>query len=288
MEGIGYVDGAFMPLETAKVSIEDRGFQFGDGVYEVIKAYNGIPFAEEAHLDRLERSANMLDLALPKNRRELEELIHDAIRRCGFQDALVYLQITRGCAPRVHAFPDNVKPTLVLTVRRARPIPKELHEYGTSAIVTPDERWLRCDIKSICLLPNVLAKEKASRAGAFEAILARDDGRITEGTTSNVFIVKSGRLCTAPEGNWILSGVTRAVVLKLARREGMTVVEDFFGPEILMSADEVFITNTSIEVMPVVAVDRQPIGDGQPGMVTRRLAKLFKAEVLRYMGQAEL
>lgn len=287
VEGIAYVDCAFMPLETARVSIEDRGFQFGDGVYEVIKAYNDIPFQEEAHLDRLERSANMLNLALPKNRRELEELIHEAILGCGFQDALVYLQITRGCAPRLHAFPDNVKPTLVLTVRKARPVPKELYESGASAIVAPDERWLRCDIKSICLLPNVLAKEKASCAGAFEAILVRDDCRVTEGTTSNVFIVKSGRLCTAPEGNWILSGVTRAVALKLARQEGITVVEDFFGLETLMSADEVFITNTSIEVMPVVAVDRQPIGNGQPGTVTRRLAQLFKSEILRYTGQAE-
>ncbi|HXL04670.1 MAG TPA: D-amino-acid transaminase [Bacillota bacterium] len=288
MEGIAYVNCAFMSLDEAKVSIEDRGFQFGDGVYEVIKTYNGIPFAQEAHLERLERSANMLELPLPKNRLELEKLINEAVRRCSFQDAIVYLQITRGCAPRLHAFPNKVKPTLVLTVRRARPMPEELYEYGASAIIAPDERWLRCDIKSICLLPNVLAKEKASRAGAFEAILTRNDGRITEGTTSNVFIVKSGKLYTAPEGNWILSGVTRAITLRLARREGITVIEDFFSPEILMSADEVFITNTSIEVMPVVSIDKQPIGDGQPGQVTRRLAKLFKAEILQYIAQAKL
>lgn len=287
MEGIGYVDGTFVPLETAKVSIEDRGFQFGDGVYEVIKAYNGIPFAQEAHLDRLERSLSMLELRSPKSRQELDELIREGILRSGLQDALVYLQITRGYAPRRHVFPDSVNPTLVLTVRAARSIPEESYEEGVSAIMTRDERWLRCDIKSICLLPNVLAREKANRAGAYEAILVRDDGRITEGTASNVFVVKSGKLCTAPEGNWILSGVTRSIVLKLARSEGITVVEDFFGPETLMSANEVFVTNTSTEVMPVVAVDNQPIGDGHPGAVTRRLVKLFKEEVLRCTRQAK-
>ncbi len=288
VEGIAYLEGVFMPIEKAKVSIEDRGFQFSDGVYEVIKAYNGIPFACEAHLDRLERSLKLLDLPLPGNRRELEGLIDEAILRSGFQDALVYLQITRGYAPRLHDFPDNVKPTLVLTVRRARPIPGKLYEDGVSAIVTRDERWLRCDIKSICLLPNVLAKEKASRAGAFEAILVRDDGRVTEGTTSNVFVVKSGKLHTAPPGNWILSGVTRAVVLGLACREGMTTIEEFFDPKVLVSADEVFVTNTSIEVMPVVTVDRQPIGNKKPGEVTQHLAKLFKEEILRYKQQAEI
>lgn len=286
VEGIAYLDGVFMPIENAKVSIEDRGFQFSDGVYEVIKTYDGIPFACDAHLDRLERSLRLLDLPLPGNRRELEGLIDEAIRRTGLQDAVVYIQITRGHAPRKHDFPDNVKPTMVLTVRRARPIPEKLYEDGVSVIITRDERWLRCDIKSICLLPNVLAKEKANRAGAFEAILVRDDGRVTEGTTCNVFIVKSGKLHTAPEGNWILSGVTRAVVLRLARREGMTIVEDFFSPQVLMSADEVFITNTSIEVMPVVTVDGQPIGNGIPGEVTRHLAKLFKEEVPLHKQQA--
>lgn len=282
MEGIAYFDGVFMPIEEAKVSIEDRGFQFSDGVYEVIKAYGGIPFAREAHLDRLERSLSMLSLSLPGSRQELEGLIYEAVRRCGWQDSLVYLQITRGYAPRKHDFPDNIKPTLVLTVRRARPIPENLYENGVSAITTRDERWLRCDIKSLCLLPNVLAKDKATRAEAFEAILVRDDRRVTEGTTSNVFAVRSGKLHTAPEGNWILSGITRAVVCDLARRDGITVVEDFYSPEVLMSADEVFVTNTSIEVMPVVAVDRQPIGNGEPGELTRHLAKLFKKEVSEY------
>lgn len=282
MEGIAYLDGVFMPIEKAKVSIEDRGFQFSDGVYEVIKTYNGIPFACEAHLDRLERSLKLLDLPLPGDRRELEGLIDEAIQRSSFQDALVYLQITRGHAPRLHDFPVNAKPTLVLTARRARPIPEELYEDGVSVIVTRDERWLRCDIKSICLLPNVLAKEKAGRAGAFEAILVRDDSRVTEGTTSNVFVVNSGKLYTAPPGNWILSGITRAVVLRLARRQGMTVVEDFFDPRFLMSADEVFVTNTSVEVMPVVAIDGQSIGNAKPGEVTLRLAKLFKEETPRH------
>lgn len=288
MEGIAYFDGVFMPIEEAKVSIEDRGFQFSDGVYEVIKAYNGIPFATEGHLDRLERSLKMLSLPLPGGRQELEGLICEAVRRSGLQDAVIYLQITRGYAPRKHDFPDNVRPTLVLTVRRARPIPENLYENGASAITTRDERWLRCDIKSISLLPNVLAKDKATRAGAFEAILVRDDGRVTEGTTSNVFAVRSGKLHTAPEGNWILSGITRAVVFSLARRDGITIVEDFFSPEVLLSADEVFITNTSIEVMPIVVVDGQPIGNGEPGEVTRHLARLFKKEVLEYSQQAKL
>jgi D-alanine transaminase len=286
VEGIAYLDGVFMPIEKAKVSIEDRGFQFSDGVYEVIKTYEGTPFACEAHLDRLERSLNMLCLPLPGSRQELEGLVYEAVNESGLTDAMIYLQITRGYAPRNHDFPDNVKPTLVLTVRPFRPIPEKLHENGVSAITTRDERWLRCDIKSTCLLANVLAKDKATRAGAFEAILVRDDFRVTEGTTSNAFIVRSGRLHTAPCGNWILSGVTRAIALNLARREGIPIVEDFFNPQVLMSADEVFITNTSIEVMPVVAVDRHPIGNGKPGDVTRHLAKLFKEEVLRRKQQS--
>jgi D-alanine transaminase len=287
MEGIAYVNDTFMPLETGQISIEDRGFQLGDGVYEVIKTYNSVPFALDGHLNRLDRSLNMLELPLPKSRKELKRLIREALRRSGFQDALIYLQITRGWAPRQHAFPDKVKPTLVLTVRRARSIPQDLYDHGASAIVTGDERWLRCDIKSICILPNVLAKEKATRVGAFEAILARDD-RITEGTSSNVFAIKSGRIYTAPEGNWILSGVTRAHVLDLARRECMIVIEEFFDPEFLISADEVFITNTSFEVMPVVTIDKQSIGDGQPGKITCRLGQLYKEEVLLHTTQTVL
>lgn len=286
VEGIAYVNDTYMPIETAGVSIEDRGFQFGDGVYEVIKAYRGIPFALEAHLNRLERSSRMLDLPLPKDRGELKELISEALHKSGFCDAIIYLQVTRGWAPRAHAFPDNVKPTFILTVRKARSVPGEMYEHGASAITVPDERWLRCDIKSICLLPNILAREKANRAGAYDSILVREDGRVTEGTSSNVFAARSGRLYTPPEGRWILSGVTRAIVLDLVSQEGITVVRDFFDTEFLMSADEVFLTNTSVQVMPIVTIDEQPIGCGKPGTVTQRVMELFEAEVLRRTRQS--
>ncbi|MFZ5924202.1 MAG: D-amino-acid transaminase [Bacillota bacterium] len=281
MPEIAYVDGAFIDLSEARVSVEDRGFQFGDGVYEVVRCYHGAPFALEAHLARLERSAREIVLPLPGSIQELAGLAREALERSGFLEAILYMQVTRGWAPRNHAFPGQVKPTLVMTVRPARSVPPDLASPGASVITTRDERWLRCDIKSINLLPNVLAKEKAKQAGVLEAIMIRDGGRVTEGSSSNVYAVKGGKVHTAPEGPWILSGITRAVVLRLALEQGVPVSEDFFTLEFLVAADEVFITSTTLEVTPVVSIDGKVVGDGKPGPITKALAASYATEVAR-------
>ncbi|MCR4402116.1 MAG: D-amino-acid transaminase [Firmicutes bacterium] len=285
MPEIAYVNGEFIALSEARVSVEDRGFQFGDGVYEVVRCYRGKPFALDEHLARLERSAAGIELALPWTRHELRELAAEALQRSGIAEAVLYIQVTRGWAARNHAFPETVKPTIVLTVRPAKPVPPDRVERGASAITVPDERWLRCDIKSIDLLPNVMAKEKARRAGALEAVMIRDGAYVTEGSSSNVFAVIDGTIHTAPEGPRILSGVTRSIVLRLAREMGMRVVEDFFAPGLLADADEVFITSTTLEVTPCVQIDGRPVAAGRPGEITRSLAAAYASEVTARIGE---
>ena len=286
MPEIAYVDGEFMDLAEARVSVEDRGFQFGDGVYEVVRCYRAAPFALDEHLGRLERSASAIELSLPEGRSVLRDVMLEAVRRSELPEAVLYVQVTRGWAPRGHAFPEAAKPTLVVTVRPARPAPPERLLLGVPVITVPDERWLRCDIKCTDLLANVIAKERARRAGALEAIMIRDGAYVTEGASTNVFAVRDGTIYTAPEGPRILSGITRSVVLRLARESGIPVVEDFFAPSLLTRAEEVFITSTTLEVVPCVRVDGLPVGDGKPGPVTRALASAYAAEVERLVGNA--
>lgn len=286
MPEIAYVEGAFMDLSEARVSVEDRGFQFGDGIYEVVRCYRGTPFALEEHLARLERSAFGIELSLPEDAHRLAELAVEALRRSGIEEAVLYMQVTRGWAPRNHAFPETVNPALVITVRPARPAPPDRATLGAEVITVPDERWLRCDIKSTDLLPNVIAKQKAKRAGALEAIMIRDGVHVTEGASANVFAVKDGAVHTAPEGPRILSGITRSIVLQLARGNGIPVVEGFFAPAFLAGADEVFITSTTMEVVPCVKIDGRPVADGKPGPVTRALASAYSIEVARCTGAA--
>ncbi|MDI7246833.1 MAG: D-amino-acid transaminase [Bacillota bacterium] len=281
MPEIAFVNGEFMDLSDARVSVEDRGFQFGDGVYEVVRCYHGVPFALEEHLRRLERSASGIELGIPEETRRLGELAVEALRRSQIAEAVLYMQVTRGWAPRNHAFPEAAKPTVVITVRPAKPAPPDRAALGVSVITVPDERWLRCDIKSTDLLPNVMAKQKAVRAGAFEAVMIRDGAYVTEGASTNVFAVKDDAVYTAPEGPRILSGITRAIVLGLAREHGMPVVEEFFTPEFLARADEAFITSTTLEVVPCVRVDGRPMGDGRPGPLTHVLASAYSAEVTK-------
>lgn len=274
-----FVDEAWLAPEQARVSFEDRGFQFGDGVYEVVRVYRGRPFALHAHLERLERSARELELQLPKSLDELGRLMTEAPARRGLDEATVYIQVTRGYAPRVHHFPAPITPTLVIYASPARPQPEETFLQGAAAVVLPDERWLRCDIKSVNLLANALAKECAKRAGALEAVLHREGVGITEGSSSNVFAVAGGKLVTAPASRYILRGVTRDIVLELAREAKIAVEERFLSKEELLAADEVFITSTTLEVMPVTRIDGSPVGDGRPGPVARRLAQAYKERV---------
>ncbi|HQR13801.1 MAG TPA: D-amino-acid transaminase [Nitrospira sp.] len=278
MPDIACVNGRFGPLAEAVVSIEDRGFQFGDGVYEVIRTYRGKPFALEEHLSRFERSAQALHLSLGHTRDQWLALVQEGLRLSRFPETKIYLQVTRGQAPRDHPFPASIPPTTVLTFRELHPLDSAIRKAGVWAITLDDMRWGRCDIKSVNLLANVLARQRAKDAGVFEAILVRD-GQVTEGSVSNVMVVRNGVLETAPEGHRILSGVTRAIVLELARKEGLPVMETFVGREDLLTASEVFLTGTTVEVLSVVHIDGQAIGAGVPGPLSQLLSHRWEALV---------
>jgi D-alanine transaminase len=277
MPDIGFLNGEFMPLSQVKVSIEDRGFQFGDGVYEVVRTYNGVPFQLDAHLARLERSARAIHLNMPAHSMKWEEWVYEGVKRAGYPESKVYVQVTRGVASRDHLFPNRTTPTIVMSVREMRPLDPTF-QAGVVVMTMDDLRWGRCDIKSINLLPNVLARQRASEAGAFEAILVREDA-VTEGAVSNVMIVNAGQVITPPEGAHILSGVTRQFVLNLARKNGIPVEERTIGLREFCRAEEVFLTGTTIEVLPVVRIDNAPVGSGQPGWLTRRLRTLFLEQI---------
>lgn len=264
-----------MPLEEATVSVEDRGYQFGDGVYEVIRTYHGNPFQLDAHLVRFERSAGAIDLPLPWNLQQWTAHVREGIARSGYGESKVYLQLTRGVAPRDHGFPASARPTAVMTVRELKPMDPARQATGVAVMTMDDWRWGRCDIKSVNLLPNVMARQKATQSGAFEAVFVRQ-GQVTEGAVSNVMIVKAGRVLTAPGGEQILSGVTRTLVLELARKEGLPVEERFVRRDELLRADEIFLTSTTIEVLPVIRVDGNKVGSGQPGPVTQKLQAAFQ------------
>ena len=274
MPDIAFVNGTFVPLADAKVSIEDRGFQFGDGIYEVIRTYGGRPFELGAHLARLDRSAHALDLRQPYSHQEWSRHILEGIKRAAYSDAKIYLQVTRGVAPRDHVYRKDLVSTVVMTIRELHPLSKAVQAAGVEAMTIEDIRWGRCDIKSVNLLANVLARQQITQAKMFEAILVKD-GEVTEGAVSNVMLVRNQTVVTAPEGPRILSGVTRSVVLKLAERGGLPVQERLVHKQELYDADEVFLTGTTVEVVGVVRVDGKPIGVGVPGPVTQRLAKWF-------------
>ena len=275
MPDIGFLNGAFMPLDEVKVSIEDRGFQFGDGVYEVVRTYGGVPFQLDAHLERLERSAHAIHLSMPARSTGWKDWVLEGIKRSGYSECKVYVQVTRGVAPRDHLFPNRVVPTIVISIREMRALGPMLRRTGVVVVTMEDLRWGRCDIKSINLLPNVLARQRALEAGAFEAILIRR-GMVTEGAVSNVMIVREGRVITSPEGAHILSGVTRRLVVDQARKAGISVEERDMSLEEFRCAEEVFLTGTTVEVLPVVRVDDAPVGNGHPGRLTERITSLFK------------
>lgn len=281
MQQYVFLNDRWVAPEEAVVSVEDRGFQLGDGIYEVVRVYGGKPFALQQHVDRLARSARELELPLPATAESLADIIREAPARRNLCEAQVYIQVTRGAAGRVHHFPPSVEPTLVAYASEARVQPPEAYAEGLTAIVVSDERWLRCDIKSIMLLANGLAKEKARRAGAIEALLERDGIGITEGSSSNLFIVRDGTLLTAPAGPYILRGITRDIVLDLARTDSIPADERFFDRDELFGADEAFVTSTNMEVLPITTIDGQRIGTGHPGPVTQRLGQLYTAETVR-------
>ncbi len=278
MSRVAYVNGRFVPHADASVHIEDRGYQFADGVYEVWAVFEGRLADAPGHFERLERSLGELRISMPMSRKALELVLAETIRRNRVRAGLVYLQITRGVAPRDHAFPARpTRPALVIT---AKPVDWAAAETkaasGVAVITTPETRWARCDIKSVALLPNVLAKQAAREAGAAEAWFVDDLGLVTEGSSSNAWIVdRDGVLRTRELNANILRGITRKSLLQIVADEGIAVSERPFSVEDARSAREAFITAASTFVMPVVKVDGAPIGDGKPGPLARKLRALY-------------
>lgn len=267
-----------LPREEGKTDIEDRGYQFGDGIYEAIRVYSGRMFLVDLHMKRLIRSARELRLQLPYDTGHLTANLEKLIKANKIEDGMVYFQITRGVAPRQHFFPDGI--SSVLTGKASAMVRDPHPAEGIKTVLADDIRWLRCDIKTLNLLGNVLAKQKAHEAGAEEAILHRGD-TVTEGSSSNVFIVKEGRLVTHPADHFILNGITRIFVINLASKLSIPVIEQNISVEDLLSADEVFITSTGHEVKPVVQIDRHQISFGKAGEITRRLIAAFETEAAR-------
>lgn len=273
---IVYLDGRFIPHEEARVSVDDRGFLFADGLYEVIRVYGGRPFLAQPHFDRLHRglAAVRMDPGAAEGLLPIAERLLDE-NGLSSADATIYIQITRGAAPRRHSFPEpGTRPTVYVA---AKPYPRpsdDVFANGVAAITVPDLRWGRCDIKSVALLPNVLANQQAKDAGAFEAIFVRD-GVLIEGSHSNLLGVVRGELVTYPECNYILGGITRSFVLGLARELGIPVREAPIFADRLDLIDELFLSGTTTEVMPITRLDGRPVGDGRPGEIARRLQAAF-------------
>ena len=276
MSRIAYVNGQFMTHDFAATHIEDRATQFGDGVYEVLAVVEGKLIDSELHFDRLDRSLRELEIEMPSSRATLKLILREVVRLNRVTEGLCYLQVSRGTAPRNHTFPNKPSYSLIVTARRSQPATGKIGIEGVHVITTADQRWQRRDIKSVSLLPNVLAKQKAAEAGAFEAWLIHNDGIVTEGSHSNAWIVgDSGTVITHHESIDILSGVTRNRVLQVARSGGVKVIERAFTAAEAKQAQEAFLTSTSSFVVPVTHIDDTVIGDGRPGPVTKRLRGLY-------------
>ncbi|HWJ02254.1 MAG TPA: D-amino acid aminotransferase [Verrucomicrobiae bacterium] len=277
MKELAWVNGVVSEIGEAKISCLDRGHIFGDGVYEVIRVYGGKPFAQKEHLDRLFRSLEAIKISKPMGQSELAFLLTELVMDSGIMEAQIYLQVTRGIAPRTHAFPPaHIKPSLVVFVSKVEPLDLALRDKGGKAVTVPDDRWKHCYIKSINLLPNVLAKETAKCSGVHEAIFVREGDIVSEGSSSNVFVVVEGKLITPPTDGRILAGITRGIFIKLAREMGFEVREEELALAKLRSADEVFFTGTLSEFLPIVELDGKLICNGVVGPVGQKLYAAYR------------
>ena len=278
-----FLNGKFLPIEQAMVPVLDRGFIFGDGVYELIPVYSRAPFRMEDHLARLERSLAAVRIKNPYTREKWREIILQLVAQQPSKDQAVYFQVTRGVAKRDHAFPAGVEPTVFVMANPLVNPPRELVEKGGSAVTAVDNRWLRCDIKSISLIGNCLLRQVSADAGAQETILLRD-GKLTEASASNVFIVKRGVLLSPPKSNLILPGITYDVVTEIAQAGKIPLEFRDIAEAEVRSADEVWVTSSSKEILAIVTLDGKPVADGRPGPLFKRAFQLyqeFKAKVMR-------
>ncbi len=283
MEPIANVNGEQIPLAEAKISVLDRGFLFGDAVYEVLRIYNGKPWLMEEHFSRLARSLAAIRIqGIDLDR--LRGRMFDTIAAGPFREATVYIQITRGAAPRRHGFPPQATPLEFLYVQEFHDPYVQARQEGAAVITHPDIRWGHCDIKSTNLLANVLAAQAAREAGAIEALLCSEDGVVSEGTHTSLFGVLDGKVLTAPNSNHILPGITRGLILRLGQRAGIQVQEHELRRPDLGRVSELLLTGTTSEVLPVVRVDGQAIADGRPGPITRRLQQAYREAVREACG----
>jgi D-alanine transaminase len=285
MEDLVWINGVIKPFAEATVGIEDRGFQFADGVYEVIRLYEGVPYTLPEHLDRLRRSAAGINLPVPMGNDELSAAIEKLIDATAIGEGMIYLQLTRGPAPRYHAQPADPKPTLLFYTRPLDPLAAPGAAPGVRLLSVIDERWRRCWIKSIALLPNTLAKTQAIAAGADEAVFI-DAGIVTECSASNIFAIRSGKLSTHPVGPKVLPGITRQILLDLAPKLGIGAEERALTESEVRTADELFITSTTRELSWVSHWNAYPVSPGHCGPLTRRLHEAFIEHRLRHTTRA--
>lgn len=276
MPRYAYVNGRYLPQAEATVSIDDRGYQFADGVYEVVPLIEGRVVDEDAHLDRLEYSLRELSIPMPMSRAALRAVTREMMRRNGVRTGIVYMQVTRGVALRDHRYPENVKPSLVMTARHKLPVPEKRIAEGVSVVSIPDLRWGRCDIKATSLLANIMGKQQAVEQGAFEAWMVDADGAVTEGTSTNAWIVtRDKRLVTRNLSNAILSGITRKRLLTVAAEQGYPLEERAFTVAEAQEAREAFLSSSTSLVLPITAIDGRKVGDGVAGPLALALRKAY-------------
>ncbi len=270
-----YLNGDYLPINEAKISVLDRGFIFGDGVYEVIPAYGGKALRFEHHMQRLQNSLDAVRITNPLTNAQWQEVLDKLISETGPEDQYLYLHITRGVASRDHRFPDETKPTVFVMSSVLQPVEPALLEKGISAVTLDDIRWQHCNIKAIALLPNILLRQQAVDQDAMEAILIRD-GDITEGAASNVFIVSDGVIKTPPKGKKLLPGITRDLVVELAKTHNMPVEEVSITEKEFLAADEIWLTSSTKEILPVTRINEQQVGNGKPGAVWRNMYEKYQ------------
>jgi D-alanine transaminase len=278
-----FLNGKFLPIEEARVPVLDRGFIFGDGVYELIPVYSRAPFRMDEHLARLERSLAAVRIRNPYSRDKWREIIRELVARQPWEDQAVYFQVTRGVAKRDHAFPAGVEPTVFVMANPLVNPPQELVDKGAPAVTAVDNRWLRCDIKSISLIGNVLLRQVSADAGAVETILFRD-GKLTEASASNVFVARKGVLLAPPKSNLILPGITYDVVAEIAQALNIPLEFRDVAEAEVRGADEIWVTSSSKEILAIVTLDGRPVGEGRPGPLFRRAwqgYQDFKRRVMR-------
>lgn len=275
MADIAYINNEFIPMEQACIPINDRGYTFADGVYEVVCTRSGRPFLIPEHFRRLERSAAGIDIPLPLSYSDWPAIIAEGIKRSGYQETMIYIQLTRGIMPRHHSYPEPLEPQLVMTFRPRPQYDESFFSQGQQAITVEEMRWNRCYLKTIALLPNILMKQQAHRQGCQEAFFISEKQEINEACAANIFLVKDKIIYTPKLNNYILPGISRQYIIDRAREDGMTVSCKICFLDELFAADEVFITSTTVDAMPIIKVDNRQIGDGTPGPITNKVRRLF-------------